>query len=392
MTILPHWAYYPKSYNVNPVPPGIHLYNEINGDLSKDVWRAADWSDPFGDIQGKDSPSSQPQPALTQFKALYDDSYLYIGAILHPSPDVPATQAHFVHRNDPIFQKDSDFEVFIDVTGCNHQYKELELNAINTIWNLLLDKPYRDGGVEHSGRIAQPGDPLYYDVKFQKTAVRVLQGTLNDPKHGQALWSVEMALAYKDLFVTLSSSSSDDSTACSKPSFLSPSPQPGDFWRINFSRVEEQGKINWTWQPQVVWDPEAGKFRGVIDMHAPDAYGYFYFTDNQETTAETTNRPAARDPTWPLRLTAMHIYHAQRAYFERRNNHQYASSVQDLTDLVDPAIVEPFDIYILLAGQGQEYTVLVKSTENDNVATVKNDRLLVVQRFQPDMLEQFKIS
>ena len=388
MKVLPHWAYYPRSYSVNPVPPGIQLYNEINGDLTKDVWvhAAADWSAPFGDIQGKNAPSDAPKAALTQFKALYDDSFLYIAAILHPSPDIPATEAHFTKRNEPIYQKDSDFEVFIDMMGCNHQYKELELNAINTVWNLLLDKPYRDGGAEHSGRIAKPGDPLYYDVEYQKTAVRVLQGKLNDPQKGQALWAVELALAYKDLFVNLpfddkQESSSSSSLACQP---LSP-PQPGDFWRVNFSRVEEQGKINWTWQPQVVWDPDAGAFRGIIDMHAPDAYGYMHFTDNTTTTSV-----AARDPNWPLRLTAMHIYYAQRRYFERNNNQRYASNVQDLGDLVNQAIVEPFEIHLLVPpGQEQRrrtYTALVRCREDNKVATVTNERLLVVQNFDPALL------
>ena len=77
-------------------------------------------------------------------------------------------EAHFTERNSPIFQKDSDFEVFVDPLGSCHGYKEYEVNALNTVWNLMLDRPYGDGGVEHSGRIAKPGDALYYDVKHQK--------------------------------------------------------------------------------------------------------------------------------------------------------------------------------------------------------------------------------
>ena len=32
------------------------------------------------------------------------------------------------------------------------------MRSYNTILNLMVDKPYADGGVEHSGRIAKPGD------------------------------------------------------------------------------------------------------------------------------------------------------------------------------------------------------------------------------------------
>lgn len=381
MKFASHWAYYPRSYAVHPVPHGQQGF-EINGDLTKDVWQnAATWSEPFGDIQGKDGPV-EPVPALTQFKALYDDTHLYIGAIIHPSPDVPATEAHFTHRNDPIFQKDSDFELFIDVTGCNHNYKELEVNAINTVWNLLLDKPYGDGGQEHSGRIAKPGDPMYYDVQFQKTGVRVLEGDLNDPSKGQALWSVELALAYKDLYVTIPEERSADS-----PSTSPNPPRPGDFWRINFSRVEKTGDVNWTWQPQIVWDPAAHEFKGIIDMHAPDAYGYFHFVGRGEDAGTNQQPLPKRDPTWPLRLTALHIYHAQRAFYER-NNEQYASTMQDLSPLVDETIVDPFEIHLFV--KEKTYMALVRSVEDSKVATVSSDRLLIVQEWDPSLVQSIK--
>ena len=383
MKFAAHWAYYPRSYDVHPVPAGVRLIDQIDGDLTKDVWsNAADdvvsWSEPFGDIQGPNDGPDYPKPAVTKFKALYDDTHLYIGAILYPSSDVPATEAHFTHRNDPIYQKDSDFEVFIDVTGCNHQYKELELNAINTVWNLLLDKPYRDGGAEHSGRIAKPGEPLYYDVQWQKTAVRVLQGSINDPQHGQALWSVELALAYRDLFVTIPSTTA--TTRSSSPP--KPPPRPGDFWRVNFSRVEKRGDINWTWQPQIVWDPISHAFRGIIDMHAPDAYGYFHFVRGNESY---DGNPPTRDPDWPLRLTAMHIYYAQRVFHEK-NDGKYATNVDELRDLVDPSIVKPFDIHLFTSAEG--YMALIRSVDENRVATVSQDRLLVVQEWNDQLLHE----
>ena len=83
---------------------------------------------------------------------------------------------HFHKHNSPIFQKDSDFEVFVDPFGSNHHYKELEVNAINTVWNLMLNKPYDDGGEEYSGRIAKPGDEKYFEVYRQKTATKIVRG------------------------------------------------------------------------------------------------------------------------------------------------------------------------------------------------------------------------
>jgi hypothetical protein len=226
----PHWELYPRNYVAHKT--SVPLIDTLDGDLTKDVWADVPWSEYFDDIRGvKDAPDEDrpDSHSRTRFKALWDDTHLYIGAVLHSDFE---TQAHFVERNSPIFQKDSDFEVFVDPFGSTHNYKELEVNPINTVWNLMLDRPYADGGVEHSGRIAQPGDKLFYEVYDQKTAVRVLKGKLNDPNEG-ATWTVEIAISYKDIMAHIL----DDVR----------SPEVGSMWRINFSRVEKQGKINWTW-------------------------------------------------------------------------------------------------------------------------------------------------
>jgi hypothetical protein len=41
--------------------------------------------------------------------------------------------------------------VFIDPNGDNHEYYELEINALNTTWDLLLPKPYKDDGKAVNG-------------------------------------------------------------------------------------------------------------------------------------------------------------------------------------------------------------------------------------------------
>lgn len=208
------------------------LLDHLDGDLSKDAWTAVPWSEYFDDIRGVNDAPADERPNVnctTRFKALWDDHHLYIGALIESDFE---TVAEFKERNSPIFQKDSDFEVFIDPFGTCHDYKELEINAINTVWNLMLDKPYNDGGIEHSGRIARPGDKQYYEVYHQKTAVRLIKGKLNKPNEG-AVWSVEIAISYKDALAQIEEN-----------------PQPpkvGSAWRINFSRVERKGNVNWTW-------------------------------------------------------------------------------------------------------------------------------------------------
>ena len=92
----------------------------------------------FVDIEG----SLKPKPRhRTRMKMLWDDEYFYVGAEME-DPHVWAT---LTEKNSFVFN-DPDFEVFIDPDGDSHLYTEIELNAFNTVWDLLLVRPYRDGG------------------------------------------------------------------------------------------------------------------------------------------------------------------------------------------------------------------------------------------------------
>ena len=324
------------------------------------------------DIRGPaDAPSNErpTSSTRTRFKATWDDSYLYIGAIMENNRSDLPTQAHFKKRNSPIFQKDSDFEIFVDVNGCHHHYKEFEANAINTIWNLMLDKPYADGGQEHSGRVTNdPDDPMFYEVYGQKSATRVVSGVLNDPSGHGSTWSIEVALSYEDLWADVGSN--DENARNGGP------PKAGSMMRINFSRVEKKGDINWTWQPQIAWDPKTKRHSGFVDMHRPDSWGYVYFADGEEEPP--------RDLSWPGRLAAMNIYYAQHAFFEQNDRKHYASSVDQLRSFVDEDIVSPFDITIQTNELNDNtidrstFEAIVTGNPDGSVVIVRDDRFLTV--------------
>ena len=115
----------------------------------------------------------------------------------------------------------------------------LEFNALNTTWDLLLIKPYRDGGPPVNE----------WEIHGLKTAVKV-DGTLNDATDEDKGWSVEIAMPWKAL------GEISGSQPCP--------PKVGDQMRINFSRVEwhttvEAGRYvkapnrpedNWVWSPR----------------------------------------------------------------------------------------------------------------------------------------------
>lgn len=345
-----HWSLYPRSYTAQRIEEPI----VVDGNIEKPQWLAVPFSEAFGDIA-----SGELAAGTTQFKALYDDKFLYVAALLHPAPNLP-TEAHFVERNSPIFQLDSDFEVFFDIDQSHHHYKELEINALGTVWNLMLDKPYNDGGVEHSARIAQPGDPRYYEVFHQHSGTRVVSGRLNNDENEGAVWSTELALAWDDLRA--------NTTATATP--------PAEA-RINFSRVEKQGDINWTWQRQVQWNPEAKKFTGEVNMHMPDSWGYIVMG-----TAPTAMKDEHRDPYWPARLTVVTVYYALHHYKDM--NGRYTADVDDL--VLPPDIISPFEVTIATTDADQKYVATVTSRLDATAATIQNDRRVqVIQKHSSDL-------
>jgi len=223
----------------------------VDGKLDDAAWANAPWSDDFLDIEG----DTRPRPRFrTRAKMTWDDDYFYVAAQL----DEPHVWATITQRDAVIFQ-DNDFEVFIDPNGDTREYYEFEINALNTGWDLFLPKKYKDGGKAVDS----------WNIEGLKTAVAI-DGTLNDPSDEDHGWSVEIALPWKAL-----------AEYAHRPS----PPQPGDRWRVNFSRVEWQvdvrdGKYvkipgkredNWVWSPQ-----------GMIDMHEPDRWGFVEFAPAKE--------------------------------------------------------------------------------------------------------------
>lgn len=134
----------------------------VDGALDEPSWQKAPLTELFVDIEGESRPRPRHQ---TRARMLWDDQYFYIGAEIVE----PHLQATLTKRDSVIFQ-DNDFEVFIDPNGDRNEYYELEINALNTVWDLFLPKPYRDGGKAQDS----------WDIVGLKSAVR-LDGTLNDP-------------------------------------------------------------------------------------------------------------------------------------------------------------------------------------------------------------------
>ena len=76
----------------------------------------------------------------------------------------------------------------LDPSNTTQPYYEIEVNALNTIFDLLLNKPYRN-----------EGKPIIsWDVKGLRSAVKI-QGALNDASDKDEGWTVEMAIPFKSI-------------------------------------------------------------------------------------------------------------------------------------------------------------------------------------------------
>lgn len=273
---------------------------DIDGVLQEESWDQAPWTAAFVDIQG----SLKPAPLYeTKAKMLWDDEYFYV-AVEMVEPDIWATY----DQRDAVIYQEHDFEVFIDPDGDTHNYYELEINALGTIWDLMVLKPYRDGGPAING----------WDVAGLKSGVKIY-GSLNDPSDKDDRWTVELAFPWKILKEAAPNGRK---------------PIDGDQWRVNFSRVnwkiEEKNKqyrkiinpatgksyseFNWVWSPQ-----------GAIAMHQPETWGSVQFSN------KTVGRDLVefrKDPKSSIKWTLRKLYYAQAEYLE--DNGIYSEAIEDL--------------------------------------------------------------
>lgn len=272
----------------------------LDGLIEDSAWGLAAWTSDFVDIRG----AAMPAPRYrTRVKMLWDSEYFYIAAAI----DDPQVWANVTQRDAVIYQ-DNDFEVFIDPDGDTQNYYELEINALGTHWDLMLLKPYRDGGPAINS----------WDIAGLVAAVNV-NGTINDPADVDQGWTVEIAIPWVVL---------GEAATQSAP------PLNGDQWRVNFSRVEWQTTVensgyvklfdpttgqnvaedNWVWSPQ-----------GLVAMHYPEMWGVVQFSGQPVGSATETVLISDAEK---VRHSLYQIYFEQRDWFARHG--RYARSLSEL--------------------------------------------------------------
>ena len=309
----------------------------IDGKADEDVWGKVKWTNDFTDIEGDNIPTYQ-----TNVKMLWDENYYYILAEIKE----PHVWGDIKERDAVIFYN-NDFEVFIDPDGDTHNYYELEINALNTVWDLFINKPYRERG-----------NVVLFDWNYTglKSAVSV-DGTLNNPNDTDKGWTLEMAIPFKDL----------------RTAYRQDNVPRDQFYRVNFSRVnwnydvtngtysrkkDENGKFlheyNWVWSPT-----------GVINMHLPENWGYVYFSSKEVGSDVTFTIPQDEKIKWKL----YELYRANKAFY--KTNNRWATSISDITSskfIVDENVLNP-----TIENHSSGWMISVKSPFTNKILSVKDD-------------------
>jgi hypothetical protein len=246
----------------------------------------------------------------------------------------------YYNKRDQIVFHENDFEIFIDPDRDTHNYFEFELNAQNTLFDLFMPKPYRNGGK--------------YDIEWNATGFQsavFIDGTLNNPNDTDRKWMVELAIPFSSLEV-------ED---------MFEVPKDGDFWKINFSRVQWQTEIidgkyvkikdketnrflsedNWVWSEQ-----------GVINMHFPERWGLAYFSakpvGSDKATFESPEEEITGKYLWL-------IYYKQQDF--KKTHGKYTDSLSDL-NLNERIITE----------SGETISIEMESNEAGFNASLDNEK------------------
>ena len=217
----------------------------VDGALDDAAWQSAAWTEDFVDIVG--STGKQPPALRTRAKLTWDDENLYIAAELS-EPRISAT----IRERDEQLYREQAFEVFIDPDGDAKHYLELQVNPLNTVCDLFMDKPYREKGKADVG----------FDLAGLRSAVRV-NGSVNEPADVDESWTVELAIPW-----TAIKSLSTDTVA---------PPHAGERWRVNFARMRAaepaQGNDAKVAKSISVWAAQ-----GAVNMHLPERWGWVEFS------------------------------------------------------------------------------------------------------------------
>lgn len=291
----------------------------IDGRDKETDWAKTESLSDFGDIRGIE----WPKPFLnTDVKILWDNQNLYVFARL----EEPDLRGEMTQRDDLLYNE-NNFEIFIDPDGDTHNYFEIEVNVLNTIFDLFMTKSYRDAGMAL----------FTWDSPGFQSAIKA-NGTINNSSDTDNGWTVEMKIPFATL----------------RKADLTKIPRDKDIWKVNLMRIEWEGgnaadkknnpdgvKTNyWTWSPQ-----------GLISMHYPERWGLMQFSENlvghEKVVFEAPISEYLKKYLWL-------VYYKQKDF--QRKHGRYALSLDEIT-MPEKVETDKLDATIKLIATKKQFTV-----------------------------------
>jgi hypothetical protein len=230
------FAAYPQQieqYSVKKINTSI----TVDGYLDEDAWSAADPTKDFV-ILGNNQTAAK---TTTWAKILWDENYLYVGFYCEDTK----IWATYQNQDDPLYEEDV-VEVYIDPDGDGEKYLEVEVNPLNTIFDLWLTKPWSEGGQGNTE----------WTMAGLITAISV-DGTVSDNSDQDHSWICEMAMPFTEM-----------AFAAGQMNFP---PLENDRWRFNMYRFDRRS----TGDPDgeaTGWSQTSG------GQHEPGRFGEIIFT------------------------------------------------------------------------------------------------------------------
>jgi hypothetical protein len=239
-----------------------------------------------------------PQPIYdTKFKLRWDDNNLYIAAVLQDN-HLWATKT----SNDSELWSENSFSLLIAADDSLFNYKQIDVNVLGTVTDLLMKKSYYDA----------PGQ-LVHNLKWDSNATVGVYtpGTINTPGDRDQYWSVEISVPFETLAIMTNR--------------VEQAPNNNEVWFLQFARTQHVLRLTkdgqyeiapnisgkwWAWQPS-----------GAINLHLQDRWGLVQFKrTNTDRKFEFQN--------WHIYKALFDVLEAMKVF--KAKNGVYASTLEEL--------------------------------------------------------------
>jgi hypothetical protein len=209
----------------------------IDGKLDEPAWRSAA---PMGRFSCYGTKRGYPEYNTTA-RLLWDDENLYVG-FRATDPDI---WSEITDRDGPLWEGEV-LEVYVDPDGDGRDYKEFEVNPLNAVIDLNIER-------EEDGRVPDWKSYAQWDAEGWRTAVTV-DGDLADRENEDRKWIVEMAIPFANF-----------------PSAANRPPQIGDTWRVQLYRIDRSNTLE---------KPEYSGWSPTDTFHRPSQFGFLTFAES----------------------------------------------------------------------------------------------------------------